>query len=51
MLNKCREIGLSLKPEKCQFVQPFIIVVGHIVSTEGVMVGLDRGKVAISLEP
>ena len=40
-----------LKPNKLQFLQPFNILFGHIVSSEGMMVDPYKVKVIQELEP
>ena len=35
VLNKCREIGLKLNPDKCKFGQPSVTFYGNIVSNQG----------------
>ena len=36
VLNKCREIGLKLNPEKCQFGEKEVKFYGNIISSDGV---------------
>ena len=36
VLNRIREVGLTLKPNKCYFLRPEVHYLGHIVSAEGV---------------
>ena len=36
VLNKCREIGLKLNPDKCQFSQKQVQFYGNTISSEGV---------------
>ena len=36
VLNKCREIGLKLNPEKCQFGEKEVRFYGNIISSAGV---------------
>ena len=36
VLNKCREIGLKLNPEKCQFGEKEVKFYGNIISLDGV---------------
>ena len=43
VLNRLREFGLKLSPEKCKFFQTSVKYLGHIVSQDGV--GTDPGKV------
>ena len=45
MLAKCRQHHISLKLKKCIFCVPFGILLGHIVSRQGLMV--DPAKIAI----
>ena len=34
-MNKCREIGLKLNPDKCEFGQPSVTFYGNVVSNQG----------------
>ena len=45
MLAKCRQHQISLNLKKCIFCVPFGILLGHIVSRQGLMV--DPAKIAI----
>ena len=36
VLQRIRDAGLKLKPEKCQFLQPEVKFLGHVVSGDGV---------------
>lgn len=51
MLNKCKEMGVSLNLEKCHFLQSFGKLLGHIVSREGMMVDPNKVKVIRDMEP
>ena len=35
VLNKCREIGVKLNPDKCKFGQPSVTFYGNVVSNLG----------------
>ena len=48
VLNKCREIGLKLNPEKCQFGEKEVRFYGNIISSAGVKP--DQMKVDIILK-
>ena len=48
VLNKCREIGLKLNPDKCQFGEKKVQFYGNIISSEGVKP--DPAKVDIILK-
>ncbi|KAJ8399615.1 hypothetical protein AAFF_G00410260 [Aldrovandia affinis] len=43
VLDRLQEVGLKLSLDKCQFCQPKVKYVGHIVSAHGI--GTDPGKV------
>ena len=43
VLDRLEEVGLKLSLDKCQFCQPRVTYVGHIVSAEGI--STDPGKV------
>ena len=45
VMNKCREIGLKLNPDKCEFGWPQVKFYGNIISRDGVKP--DPGKVDI----
>ena len=36
VLQRIRDAGLKIKPEKCQFLQPEVAFLGHVVSKDGV---------------
>ena len=42
VLERLQLVGLTLKPEKCKFVQPEVCYLGHVVYTEGIRT--DPGK-------
>ena len=48
VLNKCREIGLKLNPDKCQFGEKKVQFYGNVISSEGVK--LDPTKVDVILK-
>ena len=35
VLNKCREIGLKLNPDKCIFKSTQVLFFGHLVTSDG----------------
>lgn len=37
MLERCKEINLTLNEEKCLFRSPEVSYIGHIISSEGVI--------------
>jgi hypothetical protein len=51
MLNKSRDIRVSLNPKKCRSLQPFKKLLGYIVSKEGIMVDPNKVKLIKDLEP
>src|SRR5271156_2993893 len=51
MLERCRQIQLSLNIKKCIFTTPIGILLGHIVCKEGIKVDMAKIKVIIDLRP
>ena len=51
MLERCRQIQLSLNIKKCIFVTPIGILLGHIVCKEGIKVDFAKIKIIIDLKP
>ena len=51
MLERCRQIQLSLNIKKCIFATPIGILLGHVVCKEGIKVNLAKIKVIIDLTP
>ena len=49
VLNKCREIGLKLNPEKCVFGQSEVKFYGNIVGNTGLKVDLEKVKAIVNL--
>ena len=49
VLNKCREIGLKLNPEKCVFSQPEVKFYGNIVGNTGLKVDPEKVKAIVNL--
>ncbi|KAL3697673.1 hypothetical protein R1sor_011749 [Riccia sorocarpa] len=49
-LNRCREMGLALHPEKCFFMMTEGILLGHRVSGRGIEVDNEKIKVISALE-
>ena len=50
MLERCRQIQLSLNIKKCIFSTPIGILLGHIVCKEGIKVGIAKIKVIVDLK-
>ena len=44
MLERCRQIQLSLNIKKCIFLTPIGILLGHIVCKEGIKVDFAKNK-------
>ncbi len=44
LLSRLEEYGLKLNPEKCQFIQPSVKCLGHVVSARGVETDPDKVK-------
>ena len=49
VLNKCREIGLKLNPEKCIFGKPQVKFYGNIVGKDGLKADLDKLEAIVKL--
>ena len=49
MLNKCKEIGLKLNPEKCIFGKPEVKFYGNIVGKAGLKVDPEKVEAIINL--
>ena len=50
MLERCRQIQLSLNIKKCIFSTPTGILLGHVVCKEGIKVDTTKIKVVIDLQ-
>ena len=50
MLERCRQMQLSLNIKKCLFATPTGILLGHVVCKEGIKVGIAKIKVIIDLK-
>ena len=50
MLERCRQIQLSLNIKKCIFATPIGILLGHIVCKEGIKVDIAKIKVIVDLK-
>ena len=51
MLERCRQIQLSLNIKKCIFSTPICILLGHVICKEGIRVDLAKIKVILDLKP
>ena len=51
VLNKCREIGLKLNPDKCEFGEPQVKFYGNIISRDGVKPDPSKVDVIIRMPP
>ena len=51
MLEQCRYIQLSLNINKCIFLTPIGILLGHIVCKEGIKVDFTKIKIILDLKP
>ena len=51
MLSKCRQHQISLNLKKCIFCVPFGILLGHIVSRQGLMVDPAKISIIVNLPP
>ena len=50
MLERCRQIQLSLNIKRCIFATPIGILLGHIVCKEGIQVDIAKIKVIVDLK-
>ena len=50
MLERCRQIQISLNIKKCIFATPIGILLGHIVCKEGIKVDIAKIKVIVDLK-
>ena len=51
MLERCRQIQLSLNINKCTFLTPIGILLGNIVCKEGIKVDFAKIKIILDLKP
>jgi hypothetical protein len=51
MLERCRQIQLSLNIRKCIFSTPIGILVGHVVYKEGPMVNMEKINMILDIKP
>ena len=51
MLERCRQIQLSLNIKTCIFATPIGILLGHVVCEEGIKVDIAKIKAIIDLKP
>ena len=51
MLERCRQIQLSLNIKKCIFLTPIGILLGHIICKEGIKVDFAKIKIILDLKP
>ena len=51
MLERCRQIQLSLNIRKCIFLTPIGILLGHIVCKEGIKVDFEKINIILDLKP
>ena len=51
MLERCRQIQLSLNIKKCIFMTPIGILLGHIVCKDGIKVDFSKIKIILDLKP
>jgi hypothetical protein len=51
MLERCRQIHLSLNIKKCIFSTPIGILLGHVVCKDGIKVDMEKIKVILDLKP
>ena len=51
MLERCRQIQLSLNIKKCIFLIPIEILLGHIVCKESIKVDFTNIKIILDLKP
>ena len=51
MLERCRQIQISLNIKKCIFATPIGILLGHVVCKEGIKVDFTKIKIILNLKP
>ena len=51
MLERCRQIQLSLNLKKCIFLTPIGILLGHVVCKDGIKVDMGKIKFILDLKP
>ena len=51
VLNKCREIGLKLNPDKCEFGQTSVTFYGNVVSDQGLRPDPKKVDVIVKMPP
>jgi hypothetical protein len=51
MLERCRQIQLSINIKKCIFATPIGIMLGHVVCKYDVMVDMESIKIILELRP
>jgi hypothetical protein len=51
ILERCRQIQLSLNIKKCIFSTPIGILLGHMVCKDGVKVNMEKIKIILDLKP
>ena len=51
MLERCRQIQLSLNIKKCIFSTRIDILLGHVVCKDGVKVNMEKIKIILDLKP
>ena len=51
LLERCRQIQLSINIEKCIFATLIGILLGHIVCKEGIKVDFAKIKIILNLKP
>ena len=48
-MRQCKEFGISLNSEKCQFGMPFGRLLGHVVSKTGILTDPDKIRIIVQL--
>ena len=51
VLNKCREIGLKLNPDKCEFGQPSVTFYCNVVSNQGLRPDPKKVDIIVRMPP
>lgn len=51
MLERCRQMQLSLNIKKCIFATPISILLGHVACKDGVKVDMGKIKIILDLKP
>ena len=51
MLERCRQYQIALNLRKCILCAPFIVLLGHVVCRDGILVDPAKGAIILDLAP